>query len=73
MPLLRDILLITFLIIVSSAIIVLAGIRDNTIPEKKIDCRKLIGSWRTDVPQEVIEACRKRGVINDTNSKTYYR
>ena len=73
MPLLRDIVLITSLVILSVAIIVLAGIRDNTIPERKFDCRMLVGSWHPDVPQEVIEACRRKGITNDANSKTSYR
>ena len=73
MFLLRNIILISSLVILSVAIIVLAGIRDNTIPERKFDCRMLIGSWHPDVPQEVMEACRKKGVTNDANSKTGYR
>ena len=57
---LRDIILIFFLLVVSSMVIILAGIRDNAIPERKFDCRMLIGSWHPDVPQEAIEACRKK-------------
>ena len=73
MTLLRDTILISSLVILSVAIIVLAGLRDNTIPERKFDCRMLVGSWHPDVPQEVIEVCRKKGVINDDRSKTSYR
>jgi hypothetical protein len=53
------------------AIIVLAGIRDNTIPERKFDCRLLIGGWHPDMPKNAIEKCRK-GVSNDYSSKTNY-
>jgi hypothetical protein len=41
-------------------IIIATGIRDNSIPERKLDCRMLIGSWHPDVPREAIEECRKK-------------
>ena len=73
MPPLRDVILIVSLSILSVAMVVLAGIRDNSIQEVKFDCRMLIGSWHPDVPKEAIEACRKKGIANDINSKTNYR
>ena len=62
MYLLRDVILIFFLLIISATIIVLAGIRDNTMPERKFDCRMLIGSWHPDVPEKEIEQCRKGSI-----------
>ena len=54
-------------LIVAVSIVVLAGIRDNTIPERKFDCRMLIGGWHPDVPQTVVKQCQK-GVPNDYGS-----
>jgi hypothetical protein len=45
---------------VATAIIVATSIRDNSI-KVKFNCRELIG-WSTDVPQEVVEECRKRSI-----------
>jgi hypothetical protein len=59
MSLLRNILLITFFVIVSLSIIILAGIRDNQMPEKKVNCRELIG-WQPVVANDVLEECKKR-------------
>jgi hypothetical protein len=52
--------IIVSLAILSVSIIVLTSIRDASMPERKFDCRILIGSWHPDVPQDVIEACRKK-------------
>ena len=60
MTLVRNIILISSLIVLSVGVVVLAGIRDSTILERKFDCRMLIGSWHPDVPQEAIQECRKR-------------
>ena len=67
----HNILSIGICLIVAVAMVVLAGIRDNTIPERKFDCRLLIGGWHPDMPKNAIEKCRK-GVSNDHSSKTNY-
>ena len=67
-----DSIIIISLSILAVSIIVLTGIRDASVPERKFDCRMLIGSWHPDVPKDVIEKCRKKGVSYD-NSKTSYR
>jgi hypothetical protein len=59
----RDILIVGVFLTISTGIIILAGIRDNTIQPKKFDCRMLVGSWHPDVPQEVIKECRNRNKI----------
>ena len=56
---------------VLTAIIVIAGHRDNTILVR-YDCAILIGGWHPDFPPEAIEACRRKGITYD-NSKTSYR
>ena len=66
-------IVVVSLSIVAVSIIVLAGIRDASIPERKFDCRMLIGSWHPDVPKEAIDACRKKGITYDAHSKTSYR
>jgi hypothetical protein len=71
MQMIHNVLAIGISLIVAVAIVVLAGIRDTTIPEKKFDCRLLIGGWHPDVPKNAIEKCRK-GVPNDYSSKTNY-
>jgi hypothetical protein len=43
---------------IATSIIVATSIRDNSI-KVKFNCRELIG-WSIDVPQEIIEECRKR-------------
>jgi hypothetical protein len=58
--LLFDSILVISLSVVAVGIIVLAGVRDASMSERKIDCRILIGSWHPDVPKEVIQECRKR-------------
>ena len=73
MKLIHNSLIIGAFLIVAVAIIVLTSIRDESIPPRKFNCRMLIGSWHPDVPPDVIEACRKKGVTNDINSKTNYR
>ena len=67
----HNILSIGICLIVAVAMVVLAGIRDNTIPERKFDCRLLIGGWHPDVPLKIQQQCRK-GVPNDYSSKTNY-
>jgi hypothetical protein len=57
--------------IVAVAIMVLAGVRDESIKINKFDCRMLIGGWHPDVPQKVVKQCQK-GVPNDYSSKTNY-
>ena len=72
MRLINNVLPVGISLIVAMSIVVLAGIRDNNIPEKKFDCRLLIGGWHPDVPKNAIEKCRK-GVPHDYSSKTNYR
>jgi len=71
MKLIHNALPIGISLIVAVSIVVLAGIRDNSIAERKFDCRLLIGGWHPDVPKDAIEKCRK-GVTNDYSSKTRY-
>ena len=58
-----DLIIIGSLSILAVSIIVLTGIRDASMPERKFDCRILIGSWHPDVSKDVIEACRKKRSI----------
>jgi hypothetical protein len=51
------------------SIVVLAGIRDNAILERKFDCRLLIGGWHPDVPKNAIEKCRKGVPIDYSGAK----
>ena len=69
---LRDILVVGGLVTVATSIIILTGMRDESIQPNRFDCRMLIGGWHPDVPTQMIEHCRK-GVKNDNNSKTSYR
>jgi hypothetical protein len=69
MKLIHNILIIGFFLVVAVPMIVLTGIRDESIKMKKFDCRLLIGGWHPDVPQKVIKQCQK-GVPNDYSSKT---
>jgi hypothetical protein len=69
--LIHNVLTISVFLIVAVAIIVLVGIRDESIRTNKFDCRLLIGGWHPDVPKNAIEKCRK-GVPNDYSSKTNY-
>jgi hypothetical protein len=67
----HNFLTIGIFLIVAVAIMVLAGIRDESIKMNKFDCRMLIGGWHPDVPQKVVKQCQK-GVPNDYSSKTNY-
>jgi hypothetical protein len=49
-------------IFIVTVIIVASGVRDNSI-KVKFNCRELeLIGWRTDVPQEVVEECKKRSI-----------
>jgi hypothetical protein len=68
----RSIIMLSFCFLLVLGIILAAGYRDNTIPERKFDCRMLIGGWHPDVPSEVLQQCRKAAA--DVNrSQTNYR
>ena len=71
MRLMYNVLAIGISLIVAVSIVVLAGVRDESIKTNKFDCRLLIGGWHPDVPQKVIKQCQK-GVPNDYSSKTNY-
>jgi len=71
MKLIHNALVIGICLIIAVAIVVLAGIRDESIRTTKFDCRMLIGGWHPDVPPKVIKQCQK-GVLNDYSSKTNY-
>jgi hypothetical protein len=71
----KNIFTLIIFISVSCIIIILTSIRDNSMPMRKIDCRKLVGfgSWQIESSSaEIVEYCRK-GVNNDNSSKTSYR
>ena len=61
-----------FGVIFSVFIIVMTAQRDHSI-KVVYDCAILIGGWHPDFPQEAIDACRKKGITYDANSKTSYR
>jgi hypothetical protein len=44
---------------ISASILILTGIRDESIQPKRFDCRMLIGGWHPDVPTQIVEQCRK--------------
>jgi hypothetical protein len=67
----HNVLIIGIFLIVAALVMVLAGIRDESIKMNRFDCRMLIGGWHPDVPRKVVEQCRK-GVPNDYSSKTNY-
>lgn len=68
----HNILVVGIFLLVAVPIIVLTGIRDESIKTQKFDCRMLIGGWHPDVSQKVLKQCQK-GVSNDASSKTRYR
>ena len=68
----RNIVMIGISTILIIGIITITGVRDDSIKSNRVDCRLLIGGWHPDVPKEITDECRK-GVANDTNSKTSYR
>lgn len=71
MKLIHNVLTIGIFLVVAVPIIVLIGVRDESIKPNRFDCRMLIGGWHPDVPKNAIEKCRK-GVPNDYSSKTRY-
>ena len=56
---LRNIFLYSILGMFSVGMIVLAGMRDESIQPNRFDCRMLIGGWHPDVPAKITEQCRK--------------
>lgn len=56
---LRDILFIGVSLIICVVILLLTGMRDESIKPARFDCRMLIGGWHPDVPTQIVEQCRK--------------
>ena len=59
MKLIHNVLVIVVFLFLAVPVIILAGIRDESIQPNRFDCRLLIGGWHPDVPAVMVEQCQK--------------
>jgi hypothetical protein len=58
----QNVVFVVAMATIACVVLIATGVRDSRIPEARIDCRMLIGSWHPDVPPKAVEACRKRNI-----------